>query len=225
MNHRWIVVYDLETDSPDPLEANPVEIAAVAIHPRTLEIKKDDVFKVTVKPPGITNDDYFTTARQKTIDWHASTRGCKSEDIIALWKKGKATKIAMKNFCSFLEKYHIEKDPSRKIYYTEPVYSGYNVNGFDDLIIKRMCENHKLKYPFAKTGNMDLMDVLYPWFENMEEPANMKLDTIKDFLGLQSHGQAHEALSDVMDTAKILVRFLKFMRRQASVDKFKGSFA
>jgi len=42
---------------------------------------------------------------------------------------------------------------------------------------------------------------------------------------LQSHGQAHSAISDVVDTAKILVRFLKFARRQVSVDKFKGSFA
>ena len=42
MNHRWIIVYDLETDGPDPSTANPVEIAAVPVNPRTLEIKMDD---------------------------------------------------------------------------------------------------------------------------------------------------------------------------------------
>ena len=53
MNHRWIIVYDLETDGPDPSTANPVEIAAVPVNPRTLELKLDDTFEVTVKPPGI----------------------------------------------------------------------------------------------------------------------------------------------------------------------------
>lgn len=225
MNHKWIIVYDLETDSAKPEEANITEIAAVAIHPRTLDIKTDDAFKLTVKPPGITKDEYFTSARQDTIQWHANTRGCTSEDIIKLWKSGKSTKIALKSFCTFLEKYHIEKDPARKIYYTEPVYSGYNVNGFDDIIIRRLLNEHKLKYPFAKMGHMDVMDIIGMWFENLPEPKSYKLDEVKAFLGLESHGQAHEALSDVIDTAKILTRFLKFSRRQASVDKFKGAFA
>ena len=225
MNHRWIIVYDLETDGPDPTTANPVEIAAVPVNPRTLEIKMDDTFEVTVKPPGIDKDDYFTTGVQKTIDWHASTRGCSSADIVSAWKKGKSQKVAMKNFCSYLQKYHIEKDPVRRIYFTEPAYSGYNVDGFDDIIIRNMCDKHKLDYPFAKMGNMDLLNYITYWFENMPEPENYKMDTLKEFFGLQSHGQAHSAISDVVDTAKILVRFLKFARRQVSVDKFKGSFA
>ena len=225
MNHRWIIVYDLETDGPDPSTANPVEIAAVPVNPRTLEIKMDDTFEVTVKPPGIDKDAYFTTGVQKTIDWHASTRGCSSADIVGTWKKGKSQKVAMKNFCSYLQKYHIEKDPVRRIYFTEPAYSGYNVDGFDDIIIRNMCDKHKLDYPFAKMGNMDLMNYITYWFENMPEPENYKMDTLKEFFGLQSHGQAHSAISDVVDTAKILVRFLKFARRQVSVDKFKGSFA
>lgn len=225
MNHRWIIVYDLETDGPDPTTANPVEIAAVPVNPRTLEIKMDDTFEVTVKPPGIDKDEYFTTGVQKTIDWHASTRGCSSEDIVSTWKKGKSQKVAMKNFCSYLQKYHIEKDPMRRIYFTEPAYSGYNVDGFDDIIIRNMCDKHKLDYPFAKMGNMDLLHYITYWFENMPEPENYKMDTLKEFFGLVSHGQAHSAISDVVDTAKILVRFLKFARRQVSVDKFKGSFA
>ena len=225
MNHRWIIVYDLETDGPDPTIANPVEIAAVPVNPRTLEIKMDDTFEVTVKPPGIEKDEYFTTGVQKTIDWHASTRGCSSEDIVNTWKKGKSQKVAMKNFCSYLQKYHIEKDPMRRIFFTEPAYSGYNVDGFDDIIIRNMCDKHKLTYPFAKMGNMDLLHYITYWFENLPEPDNYKMDTLKEFFGLQSHGQAHSAISDVVDTAKILVRFLKFARRQISVGKMKGSFA
>ena len=162
MNHKYIVVFDFETDSPDPETCNPVEIAAVAIHPQTLEIKTEDAFKATIKPPGINKDEYFTEARQKTIDWHASTRGCDASDIIAGWKKGRAEKTVWKNFCSFLEKYKIEKDVSRKIFYTEPVASGYNINGFDIPIAKRLQEKHKTPWPFGK-NTMDLYDLMYYW--------------------------------------------------------------
>ena len=54
MNHRWIIVYDLETDGPDPTTANPVEIAAVPVNPRTLEIKMDDTFEVQLNLPVLT---------------------------------------------------------------------------------------------------------------------------------------------------------------------------
>ena len=53
----------------------------------------------------------------------------------------------------------------------------------------------------------------------------MKLDTFRDFFGLEASGQAHEALSDTVDEARLMVKFLKFQRTQASVNKFKGAFS
>ena len=38
MNKRWIIVFDWETDGKDPNTCNPVELAAIPINPRTLEI-------------------------------------------------------------------------------------------------------------------------------------------------------------------------------------------
>ena len=38
MNNRCIIVFDWQTDSPDPHTCNPVELAAIPIEPRTLEI-------------------------------------------------------------------------------------------------------------------------------------------------------------------------------------------
>ena len=40
MNNRWIIVFDWETDSPDPDTCNPVELAAVPVDPRTLELNQ-----------------------------------------------------------------------------------------------------------------------------------------------------------------------------------------
>jgi DNA polymerase III epsilon subunit-like protein len=76
--------------------------------------------------------------------------------------------------------------------------------------------------PFAKVNKMDLMDLLFYWFESLDEPRNFRLDTMRGFFGIKA-SQAHEAYSDTVDTAKLLVQFLKFHRRQANVGKFKGS--
>ena len=220
MNNRWIIVFDWETDSPDPHTCNPVELAAIPIEPRTLEIKKDKAFNTVIKPPGFNKDEYFTDDRQKTIEWHAKQRGVTSEDIIKMWKKGKSEKIAWKNFCEYCKKFNIEKSYGN--WYTEPIAAGYNIIGFDLPICQRLADKHKTGMPFAKVNKMDIMDLLFYWFENLDEPKNMRLDTMREFFSLKT-AQAHEAYSDTLDTAKLLVQFLQFHRRQARVGKFKGA--
>ena len=64
MNNRWIIVFDWETDSPDPTTCNPVELAAIPIDPRTLDIKVDKAFNATIKPPGITKEENFTDEKR-----------------------------------------------------------------------------------------------------------------------------------------------------------------
>ena len=49
MNNRWIIVFDWETDGTDPTSCNPVELAAVPIEPRTLEIKTDKAFRIFIQ--------------------------------------------------------------------------------------------------------------------------------------------------------------------------------
>jgi DNA polymerase III epsilon subunit-like protein len=47
MNYRDYVVYDFETTSANPLRTQPVQIAAVVVHGRKLEIKKGSEFQMT----------------------------------------------------------------------------------------------------------------------------------------------------------------------------------
>jgi hypothetical protein len=222
INNRWIIVFDLETDSPDPDQCNPVEIAAVPVDPRTLEIKSGNAFRATIKPDGIDTDEYFTKAHQDTIAWHAKTRGVEPEDIIREWKSAQSEKVVWKNFMSYCAKYEIDKRQGQ--WYVEPIPCGYNIVGFDLPIIKRLSEKHKTKMPFSKVNKIDLMDILFMWFESLDEPSNMKLDSFREFFGIEAD-QAHEALSDTLDEANLLVKFMRFHRRQSTVKKFKGAFA
>lgn len=222
MNSRWIMVFDWETDGPKPATCNPVELAAVPVDPRTLEIKEDQAFKAVIRPDGIDSEEYFTKERQDTIAWHAKQRGVDTDEIVADWKKGQSEKVVWKNFCNYCAKYEVDK--RRGQWYTEPIPSGYNIVNFDLVIARRLAEKYGTKFPFSEVNKIDMMDICFMWLESLDEPSSMKLDTLRKFFGMEAT-QAHEALSDTIDEAQLLVKFLTFHRRQSSVGKFKGAFA
>ena len=222
MNNRWIMVFDWETDSPNPTTCNPVELAAVPVDPRTLEIKSEQAFSAVIKPDGIDSEEYFTKERQDTIAWHAKQRGVDTKEIIASWKAGQSEKIVWKNFCSYCSKYEVDKKAGQ--WFVEPIPSGYNIVNFDLPIARRLAQKYNTKLPFSEVSKIDMMDILFMWFENLSEPSSMKLDVFRKFFEMRP-AQAHEALSDTIDEAELMVKFMKFHRRQSSVDKFKGAFA
>ena len=160
--------------------------------------------------------------KQDTIAWHAKQRGVSSEEIVEDWKSGQSEKVVWKNFCNYCSKYHVDKKPGQ--WFTEPVPSGYNIINFDIPIARRLAKKYKTKLPFSEVSKIDMMDILFMWFENLDEPSSMKLDAFRKFFGMKAI-QAHEALSDTIDEAELMVKFIKFHRRQASVGKFKGAFA
>ena len=222
MNNRWIMVFDWETDGPNPTTCNPVELAAVPVDPRTLEIKSEQAFSAVIKPDGIDSEEYFTKERQDTIAWHAKQRGVDTKEIITDWKAGQSEKIVWKNFCSYCSKYEVDKKSGQ--WFVEPIPSGYNIVNFDLPIARRLAQKHDTKLPFSEVSKVDMMDILFMWFENLSEPNSMKLDVFRKFFEMRP-AQAHEALSDTIDEAELMVKFMKFHRRQSSVDKFKGAFS
>jgi DNA polymerase III epsilon subunit-like protein len=50
MNYRDYIVYDFETTSANPHTTQPVQIAAVVVHGRKLEIKEGSEFQSLMKP-------------------------------------------------------------------------------------------------------------------------------------------------------------------------------
>ena len=223
-NTRWLLTVDIETDLPDHELCNPVQLAAVPIHPETLEVRKDEAFNVMIKPPGINKEDYLTEDRQKCIAWHAKIHKVTPDEILDRWKKGVSEKVAWKSFITYCKKYEVAKKPGQ--WYPQPVPAGYNITGFDLPIMRRLCKKHKTPFPFSAVTKLDAMDMLFWWFENLDEPADFKMDTWRKFFGIkQKGGIAHDALTDVYEESAIVTRFMKFHRRQSSVEKFKGSFA
>ena len=113
--------------------------------------------------------------------------------------------------------------------FSAPIAAGYNINKFDLKIIHRLSEKYKNIEAKENASNLfyprdvvDIMNLVFYWFENLDIKS-YSLDNIRDYLGIDKTG-AHDAVKDVIDSANILIRFLRLHRNLSSKIKFKGSF-
>ena len=70
---------------------------------------------------------------------------------------------------------------------------------------------------------VDIMNIVFYWFEYNRDLKSYTLDSLRDYFGISKEG-AHDALKDIRDSAEIMVRFLKLHRKLAANIKFKDSF-
>jgi len=226
INYNKICVFDFETDGSDPKVCSPVQIAAVIIDPIQLEIIDGSEFNINFKPEVLeASDDYQYTT--DILEFHSKVKGCSQEDVLAQWKKYPKQELSWKLFINYLDKYHTRS--SKKSQFSAPIAAGYNIYRFDLPIINRLS----VKYDNVnKEGNtdiffprdvVDVMNLVFYWFEHNNDLKSYTLDTLRDYFGIDKTG-AHDALKDVKDTAEILIRFMKLHRNLGQKIKFKNSF-
>lgn len=226
MNNNKICVFDFETDGSDPDSCSPVQIAAVMIDPISLQVIDGSEFNVNFKPEVIeANENYEYTT--DILDFHAKVRGCSKQDILDQWKKYPKQEYSWKLFTNYLDNYHSRS--SRKSQFSAPIAAGYNIHRFDLRIVERLSQKYKnlnkenrsdIFYP---RDTVDIMSLMFYWFEASNELKSYSLDTVREYFGIDKHG-AHDALKDVKDCAELLTRFLKLHRNLSSKIKFRNSF-
>ena len=227
-NSQKICVFDLETDGSNPDMCSPVQIAAVIVDPFRLEVIEDSAFNISLQPEKLENSLDYAYEDSDVLDFHAKVRGCSKEQILTDWKSYQKQEHGWKMFVSYLDMYHTRSE--KKSCFTAPIAAGYNINRFDLRIIDRLSIKYKnvnkegrssLFYP---RDVIDLMNVIFYWFEGNNELKNYTLDHVREYFGISTEG-SHDALKDVIDTANLLVRFMKLTRNLSDKVKFKGSFA
>lgn len=227
-NLQKICVFDMETDGSDPDVCSPVQIAAIMVDPFKLEIIENSEFNVFMKPEKLCSDDSYCYADSDVLDFHSKVRGCSSEEILSSWKSYPDQKNGWNRFTEYLELYHT-RAKSKKSCFSAPIAAGYNINRFDMKIINRLSKkfNHVNKEGitslFYPRDIVDIMNMIFYWFEGNNELKNYTLDNLREYLGISKDG-AHDALKDVKDTAEIMIRFLKLHRNLSKKVKFRGSF-
>ena len=203
-----------------------MQLAALMINPRTLQVEPGSEFNVMMRPLDIDDEDYMSKHRD-TIEWHANLKSCTAEQIVEAWKKAPMQKDAFNMFKDYLLRHHTKA--KRKSHFSAPVAAGYNIEGFDNIIIRRMCEaygglNKKGEVSlFHCRDQIDGMRLVLNWFENSDELSSYSMDSVRELLGMPSD-DAHDALQDVRDTAWVITSFIKLHRRFAEQVTFKGSF-
>lgn len=228
-NFQKICVFDLETDGSDPDKCSPVQIAALILDPIKLEIIPNSEFNITLKPEILEEKPNYKYEDSDVLEFHAKVRSSSQEEILKSWHGYQDQKTAWNMFVSYLDLYHT-RSGSKKSCFSAPIAAGFNINRFDLRIVDRLSKKYNNLNKEGRTSLfyprdvIDIMNVLFYWFENNNELKNYTLDNFRDYLGISKDG-AHDALKDVQDTANILIRFLRLHRNLSHKVKFKGSFA
>lgn len=213
MNNQNIIVYDLETGSRRAWTTQPIQIAAVAIHPQKLEILEGGVFESMMKP--VLDDDKAIELGLDPIEDGALEVNKKTRKELETAPK---LSVVWKSFEQWVKTFNPKGNK-----WNRPVKAGFNNNKFDDIIINRICgeepygfgpydEEYSQEELFHPIHSIDVMKLCWYWFEALDLPMRgMSMDALRKYFGMQSEN-AHDALVDVVDTAEILVRFLKLSR-------------
>ena len=226
MNYNKICVFDFETDGTNPEECSPVQLAAIMVDPINLEIISNSEFNCNFKPEAMEKDPEYEY-KTDILDFHAKVKGCSKEDVYKEWKAYPKQNVAWKMFVDYLDKYHTRN--SKKSQFSAPIAAGYNIYRFDLPIIQRLSRKNKnvnkegTSNVFYPRDVIDMINLVFYWFNHNNELKSYKLDTLRDYFGITKDG-AHDAIKDVRDTAEILIRFLKLHRNLSEKIKFKGAF-
>jgi DNA polymerase III alpha subunit (gram-positive type) len=214
-----IIVFDFETTH---LEAgttacDAIELAACAIHSKTLEIVKDSEFFVNIRPDNIEDPDYYKN-HKSTIDWHVGLhKGNTVEGLIEKWKAGTPEKQAWKMFHDYVNQYN-----HTKTWRTAPIAAGTNISDFDLKIYDYLNQKHKMKPCFHKRDKIDIKDLCFYWFAfNPDPPKSFKMDDLRPYFALGTE-KAHNALFDVQQEATIISNFLKVFKKYGKQVTLRG---
>lgn len=195
MNKNSIIVFDFETGGLDTKTTEPIEIAAIALDPRSLDpISK---YYSLCKPTD------FSIVSPDALRVNGKT--------IPQLEVAPEQSVVWKSFVEWIKTY------SKGTKFTNPIPCGKNIRNFDLPIFDRLC----IKYGYVDkdgkpnvwhpTKTWDVQDFLDYWFENNNDLVAHSMDACREFFGMSKDG-AHSAMIDTVQTAHMLIKFLTLHR-------------
>ena len=216
MSNKDIIVFDFETGSRNPHKTQPTQLAAIALDGRNLRLK--GTFNSEIRP--ILSEKKAIEAGVDPVEDEALRITGKTREAL---KKAPTIRSVWKKFVQFVEQ-HNWKGTS----WFAPIPAGFNIIGFDMVIINRLCKEYgpydndrcqqKLFNPIFK---IDVMDNVFMWTEGDPSIRSISMDSLRDRMGM-SKENVHDTLQDVKDTANIMIKFMKTHRavyQNLSLDK------
>jgi DNA polymerase III epsilon subunit-like protein len=206
MANRDYIVFDFETGSRNPRKTQPTQLAALAIDGRNLSLK--GTFNSEIQP--ILDDEEAIALGLDPIEDEALKITNKTREALT---QAPPLKSVWAKFATFVNQYNWKNDP-----FFNPIPVGYNIIGFDMIIIERLCKefgpwdkSRDQQKIFSKIYKVDVMDNIFLWTESDPSVKSISMDSMREKMGL-SKDNAHDALQDVKDTANIFIKLLKTHR-------------
>ena len=226
MNYRPYCVFDLETTSATPTRTQPCQIAAVMIDGRKLEIIQGSEFQSLIKP--IFDEEECKRLNLDPLEDGAVAVHGKTQEILSTAPDLKAV---WSNFTDYVNSYNYKGTN-----WTAPISVGYNIKGFDSIIVDRICSKDPYNFGptdkkrggqdlFNRIHSLDMLDFTFALFENNKDVTSLSADNlVRGYFGYDK-GKGHDAMEDVIMTAELFCRVMKMIRAMASKKNFKGSMA
>ena len=219
MASRDFIVFDFETGSRNPHKTQPTQLAALALDGRNFKLKGS--FNSEIRP--ILNDQKAEEAGLDPIEDEALRITGKTRDEL---KKAPTLRSVWKKFHQFVDKYNWKGTQ-----WFAPIPVGFNILGFDMIIINRLCkeygpynEERSQQKLFHAIWKIDVMDNVFAWTEGDPSVKSISMDAMRERMGM-SKDNAHDALQDVKDTANIMIKFMKTHRAVYKNLKIDKAFA
>lgn len=220
MLYNYLVVMDFETTRLDREACEVWQIGATVIRPRDLQIF-DDHFNVKMSVERPEDADPESLAISHTTIDEVQANGIDPQEG---WNQ----------FARWVNQWNLGGKPDL---FSCPVMAGHNILNYDLPIYERYAYKYGFTKKDKKLGkevpglfnrfrHYDTVQMMGMWTENLKEPHSLSLVNLRKYFGMPASSieHAHDALQDVRDTAKILVKLLRLSRSIAPKVKFKGCF-
>lgn len=231
MLRNYIVVRDYETGSKNKYKTQPIQIGAVIIDPKRLEVVEDSLFVSTMRPE-LDDSKARASGFDPIEDEALKINGFTREEL----EKAPETKLVWQNYLSYLEKYNLKGKNGKN--WDAPIVGGYNNANFDDVIDVRMCDKYGPKLDewggwglYHPTANFDVYHMVQHLFFSirLNERGSLSMDSLRDYFGMDKEN-AHKADVDVLQTAYLMLKIMKLYKKLVAGElgpkiKFQGSFA
>lgn len=205
MNNNNFCVFDFETTASSPHIAQITQVAAVILNNKSLKIV--DTFEAKMKPEDMSSIE----------DGALQVTGLTREQIADFPE----TSVIFPAFASWLLKH------GKNNVYKAPIPMGYNILGYDMIILNRYCQKYKVGWDdkrqsqklLSQVYSFDLLHHMWFWMESNQDIEKLKLTTILEYMGAEAEkiAGAHDALQDVKNTAEIIIRLFNMQRHMTAL--------
>jgi DNA polymerase III epsilon subunit-like protein len=228
MKKSHIAVLDLESSGLSPVsvgeykKAQITEISITMMDANTLEISKNNTFNSLV---WIEQDlDRCEELGLEPLSDKLAEKTHKNKDELL---KAPKEEIVWEKMKQFLTKF---KTGNSK--WNRPILSGWNVSGYDRKLLDERCRRYKdwdektqQNTLFSPKLEIDMMYFYYLLVENIPSVNSISLDNARTMYDLPSTDLNHTAKIDTLETALILQKNMRWLRKLSSRKKFEGTMS